>query len=232
MAAIPENGPGLWPDNARKPGETGLHDTVIGRLQELAKGCEIALLVGSFAESPATPDPRGHNTSVLIDPTGASIAVYRKMHLFDVETPSGQVLRESDGIAAGNDVVVAPLGAWTLGLSICYDLRFPEFYRCLVDKGAQLLCVPSAFTAETGRDHWELLLRARAVENLSYVIAPNQWGVHFKGRRSYGRSMIIDPWGSVVAQIPDTEGVCVADIDLDRVEELRASFPCLQHRKL
>ena len=185
-------------------------------------------MVGSFAEQ--CDAKHTYNTSVFIDAGGEILATYRKIHLFDVTTPAGQRLFESERVRPGDSLVQAQQGTWKLGLSICYDLRFPELYRQHSAAGANLLAVPAAFTAETGRDHWQLLLRARAVENLSFVIAPNQWGHHFGERYSYGRSVIIHPWGQVLAQVPDGEGFALAELKLNELTKLRRTFPALQHR--
>jgi predicted amidohydrolase len=189
-------------------------------------------------------EPRTFNTSVLFGPDGSRLAVYRKIHMFDVEV-GGQVYRESDDCRAGDRVVAVSLpsafdapgtpagerpGRVVLGLSICYDLRFPELYRALADLGAGIVAVPSGFTMQTGRDHWELLVRARAVEDQVYVVAANQTGRHEPGRESYGRSMIVDPWGVVLAQAADGPGLAVADLDLARLARLRRLLPSLANR--
>jgi predicted amidohydrolase len=211
-----------------------LADSVEGErlrpLRELASERRVTLLCGSFAE--AGPDGKIHNTSVLIGPTGETLGVYRKVHLFDVDVGDGATYRESELVAPGTETVVAESEAGRVGLSICYDLRFPELYRKLSAAGADLLCVPSAFTERTGRDHWEVLLRARAIENQSYVVAAAQWGEHPGGRRTYGRSMIIDPWGTVLCCVPDGIGVGLAEIDLGRLRDVRARLPALRHRRL
>ena len=204
------------------------------RLARWAQELGIHLLVGSVAERAEGETGRCHNTSLLFGPDGALIASYRKMHLFDVDIPGGVRFAESRTCARGDALVVADTALGRLGLSICYDLRFPELYRELVDRGAQLLAVPSAFTLMTGKDHWHALLRARAIETQCYVLAPGQWGAHDDEglRRSYGHSVIIDPWGTVVAECSDGEGLCVAEIDLDRVASVRRSMPLSEHRQL
>ena len=156
----------------------------------------ITLLLGSLPERIAG-DARVHNTSVLLGPDGATLAVYRKIHLFDIDLPGMEHLKESRSVAAGREIVVVDTPAGALGLSICYDVRFPELYRELARRGARVLCVPAAFTERTGKAHWELLLRARAIENLAYVFAPAQVGQHGGGRASHGQAMIVDPWGLV-----------------------------------
>ena len=178
-------------------------------------------------------DARVHNTSVLIGPDGATLAVYRKIHLFDIDLPGMEHLKESKAVRPGQDVVVADTPFGRLGLSICYDLRFPELYRRQSAAGARVLAVPSAFTARTGQAHWEVLLRARAIENLAYVVAPAQGGVHENGRRTWGHSMLVDPWGQVLAQ-QEEEGAAVvcAPLDADRLAQVRQQLPALTHRVL
>ncbi len=170
-----------------------------------------------------------HNASILFAPDGSVAAVYRKMHLFDVAIPGRAVFCESSIVVAGDTPVVAPTPLGVFGLSVCYDLRFPELYRQLALAGATVLFVPSAFTAYTGRAHWTALLRARAIENLAYVVAPAQWGLHHAGRRSYGHTSVIDPWGRVIAQRESGTGVVLARIDLTRVARLRRELPALTH---
>lgn len=203
---------------------------LVAELQTLARSCEVWLFAGSVPER--SPDERrAYNTSVVIAPEGTISASYRKVHLFDVELPGGGSIRESDGWAAGDDAVVVSVGEWQLGLSICYDLRFPEHYRRLVDRGASVVMVPSAFTLQTGKDHWECLLRARAIENQCYVVAAAQWGEHFPGRVSWGKSMVIDPWGTILASAPERPGVIFADLDHDALVSVRRRFPALTHRR-
>ncbi len=200
------------------------------RLAELARGLSVHLLAGSFLEE--TTEQRAYNTSLLFSPAGEILAQYRKIHLFDIDL-SGQVsIKESDTKKPGQDIVTATTELGTVGLSICYDLRFPELYRRLADKGAELICVPAAFTFPTGAAHWEALLRARAIENQSYLIAPNQIGKNVHGFADYGNSMIIDPWGKILARAPDKEGLITAEIDRDYLEKVRRELPCLAHRRL
>jgi predicted amidohydrolase len=199
------------------------------RFGELARSLNTWILLGSLAE--LSDDPlRPYNTSVLLDPAGNVSATYRKRHLFDVSIENGPSDRESSRTTPGTTNTVALLeGAVDgqdvrLGMSICFDLRFPEMYRELVAAGASVIAVPSNFTEATGRDHWEVLLRARAIENGAFVIAPAQCGTG-GGILSHGRSMIVDPWGVVVAQAPDGPGVVIADIELDRVRSIREQLP-------
>ena len=191
------------------------------------------LLAGSVYE----PASGGlvHNTSALFDPAGRLRAVYRKIHLFDATTTTA-AYRESEEVAPGAAIVTADVDTADgvrvrLGLTICYDLRFPGLYSSLALRGAQVLCVPSAFTAQTGAAHWEVLLRARAIENGCFMVAPNQVGEHLPGRDCYGNSMIVDPWGVVLARLVGGVGVCVADLDLARIAEVRATIPSLEHRR-
>jgi deaminated glutathione amidase len=190
------------------------------------------VLAGSFHE--AGPDERHtYNTSLLFDRRGELASAYRKIHLYDVEIPGRVSYQESRSVAPGSEAVVADVEGVPVGLSICYDLRFPELYRRLaVAGGAKVLLVPAAFMLHSGRDHWEVLLRARAIENQCYVLAAGQIGDHDPGRTCFGRSMIIDPWGTVLAQAPDTVGVVTADLDLARLEQIRLELPSLANRRL
>jgi predicted amidohydrolase len=211
---------------------------VPGRLTEpfaeLARSLDTWILLGSVAERSADPD-RPFNTSVLLDPAGNVSAVYRKLHLLDDSIENGPSDRESARTTPGSEVVTALMEGVAddrhvgLGLSICFDVRFPELYRDLVAAGASILAVPANFTEATGRDHWEVLLRARAIENGAFVIAPAQCGVG-GGVATHGRSMVVDPWGTVIAQAPDGPGVIVADLDLERVRSVRAQLPTQPRR--
>jgi predicted amidohydrolase len=186
---------------------------------------------GSFHE--IGPDPeRTFNTSLLFAPDGHLAALYRKIHLYDVEIPGRVSYHESLTVAPGAVAVVTPVEQFQLGLSICYDLRFPELYRRLAVAGATVLVVPAAFMMHTGRDHWEVLLRARAIENQCYVVAAAQIGDHDPARTCYGRSMVVDPWGTVLVQAPDVVGTVIAELDLDRVARIRAELPSLANRRL
>ena len=195
-----------------------------------ARELGIDLVAGSIAERVAGAE-RGSNTSVHFGPDGEEKAVYRKVHMFDVEV-GGKIYRESEHEAPGEDVVLSETaGGVELGLSICYDLRFPELYRILAVRGARVLVVPAAFTLATTREHWEVLLRARAIEDQAFVVAANQVGEHAPGYRSGGRSMIVDPWGVVLAQAPDAETFALAELDLDRQAEVRRTLPSLANRR-
>jgi len=196
---------------------------------EVARRHDAWILVGSTAETSADPD-RPYNTSALIAPDGSVAATYRKLHLFDVDITDGPADTESARVTPGDALVCAQVDGIPVGLSICYDVRFPELYRSLALAGAAILTVPAAFTERTGRDHWEVLLRARAIENGAYVLAPSQIGGP-PGQPAYGRSMVIDPWGTVIAQAPDTVGIIRAELDLDRVAEVRRGIPALANRR-
>ncbi len=187
---------------------------------------------GSFHEVGPTTD-RTYNTSLVFDPSGALTATYRKIHLYDVELTGQVSYQESRTVAPGREVVATEIAGVRAGLSTCYDLRFPELYRRLVVEGeAQVLLVPAAFMLHTGRDHWEVLLRARAIENQCYVVAAGQFGDHDPGRTCFGRSMIIDPWGTVLAQAPDAVGIVTADLNLERLARIRRELPALANRQL
>ena len=229
LIALPEMFQYRGPVAGFRESATQLPGPLTEPFSELARDLDSWILLGSLAERSTDP-MRPFNTSVLLDPTGQIAALYRKRHLFDVAIDSGPSDRESARITPGDSSVVAVLGGLAeevdvrLGLSICFDLRFPELYRELAAAGAVVLAVPANFTEATGRDHWEVLLRARAIENGAFVIAPAQCGIG-AGVPTHGRSMIVDPWGIVVAQAPDGPGVVAAEIDLERVVEVRRQLP-------
>jgi deaminated glutathione amidase len=170
------------------------------------------------------------NTCPVFDPSGDLIAVYRKIHMFDVEV-GGHVYRESEAEEPGEETLVCDAEGWRLGLTVCYDLRFPELFRILALEGAELVALPAAFTLYTGKDHWELLVRARAVENQCYMAAANAWGTHEGGKASYGRSLIVDPWGVVLAQAPDEDAVIAAELDRMHLRRIREALPSLANRQ-
>jgi predicted amidohydrolase len=228
---LPENFSWMGPEADRAAHAEGLDGPTFSWVAAMARELGVTVLGGSILEEGA-PGGRLFNTSALVGPDGARLGVYRKMHLFDVEVGDGQHYRESAAVAPGTDVVVADSPAGKVGLSVCYDLRFPELYRKHVEAGAVLLTVPAAFTVATGKDHWEVLLRARAIENQAYVIAPAQQGRHPKDRLTWGHAMVIDPWGLVTARCSEGEGVAVAELDLALLERIRRSLPALQHRRL
>ncbi|MBI2540015.1 MAG: carbon-nitrogen hydrolase family protein [Deltaproteobacteria bacterium] len=207
------------------PGPTA---ELMGRL---AGELRIYLLSGSILEQ-IPGHSRAYNTSLLFGPDGSNIARYRKIHLFDVDIEGGVSTMESETRQPGEEVVVAETDFCPMGLTVCYDLRFPELYRALVSKGAQVVFVPSAFTAVTGEAHWEPLLRARAIENQVYIVAPDQIGKNPKSFATYGNSMIVDPWGRVLARASDFPGVIFAEVDLTYLKKVRAELPSLDHRKV
>jgi deaminated glutathione amidase len=227
LVALPEKWNLLASGEEMAAGVEELDGPSLGAARGWARELGIHLLAGSVAERGGE---KAFNTSVLIGPEGADLAVYRKIHMFDVEA-GGVEYRESDHERAGSEIVSAPVAGVELGLSVCYDLRFPELYRILAVRGARLIAVPSAFTLATGRDHWEVLLRARAIENQVFLIAPNQVGEAPPHYSSYGRSMIVDPWGVVLATAPDGEGFAVAKLDLVALERIREELPSLASRR-
>jgi len=231
LVALPENFAFMGKDEDRLSGAEAVDGPTVAALRELARSRRIFVLAGSIAERVAAPGKTA-NTSVLVGDDGAVAAAYRKIHLFDVNIPDGARYAESETVERGTEPVVAETSLGRIGLTVCYDLRFPELYRRLAEMGAELVTIPAAFTLYTGKDHWEVLLRARAIENLAYVVAPAQVGRHSANRVTYGNAMIVDPWGVVLARCPDGEGVCVAPFRRDRLEQCRRELPALQHRRM
>ncbi len=227
--------PEVFAWRGQRSAEDAVASPIPGRVSDvlcaLAAELGVTLVGGSFLER-TNEAGRSFNTSILVDPEGSIRAVYRKMHLFDVDLPGRVTVRESEARLPGNAVVTASTELGTLGMSICYDLRFPELYRRLALAGATIITIPSAFTAHTGAAHWEPLLRARAIENQVFVIAPNQTGTSPHGFRDYGHSMIVDPWGTVLARAGEAEAVVTAELDLDHLSRIRREMPCLQHARL
>ncbi|HSN29464.1 MAG TPA: carbon-nitrogen hydrolase family protein [Kofleriaceae bacterium] len=206
---------------------------ILGTLRDLATEHGVWMLGGGTPEIVPGDAKRTYNTAILVDPRGEIAATYRKIHLFDVDIPGGAVLRESDATCAGRDLVVAEIEGAKVGLTICYDVRFPELYRSLaLDRGAEVLMVPAAFTAHTGAAHWELLLRARAIEDQAWVVAPAQWGRHNEKRESFGHTLVADPWGTLVGQQAEGDGVVMATLDGATVAKRRAQMPCAKHAVL
>jgi predicted amidohydrolase len=228
LVALPEKWNLLAGGEELAAGAEPLDGPSLGAARAWASDLGIHLLAGSVAEQ--GPAGKAFNTSVLIGPDGTDVAVYRKIHMFDVDV-GGVAYRESDHEEPGEEIVTAPLAGTTIGLSICYDLRFPELYRILAVRGARILAVPSAFTLATGRDHWEPLLRARAIENQAFVLAPNQAGEAPPHFSSYGRSAIVDPWGVVLATASDEECFAAAELDLSAQDRVRESLPSLANRR-
>jgi predicted amidohydrolase len=233
LAVLPENFALLTADDGIKrlaaegiPGE----GPILSTMRAFARRYQMALVLGSMPE--AGNGERIHNTCVYVDEAGEVKAVYRKIHLFDVAIPDGATYRESTLVAPGTTPVWAQTAWGKLGLSVCYDVRFPELYRQLSAAGVRMLTVPAAFTVHTGRDHWHPLLRARAIENLCFVLAAAQQGRHDERRVTYGHSLIVDPWGQILAEVGDHEGVALAELDFDYQDQLRRELPSLDHRRL
>ena len=206
---------------------------IVERMAKLAMETRTHLVLGAMPEKAAGETTRAHNSSVVLGPDGRVVATYRKIHLFDVSFEQGPVVQESKNIAPGPTTpVLAKLPDVALGLTICYDLRFPELYRALAKQGAEAFTIPAAFTLHTGKDHWDALIRARAIESTAYVLAAAQWGTHSPGRASWGKSMIVDPWGTVLAVAPEGEGIAVAELDPEVLARVRRSLPTLAHVRL
>ena len=230
LILLPEKWTAMGSDDELRAAAEPIDGRTVVWAQALARELSVDLIAGSFVER-LPGQEKLCNTSVHVDPGGEVKAVYRKIHMFDVEV-DGRSYRESDLEQAGEEIVLSETAqGMEVGMSVCYDLRFPELYRILAVRGARTLVVPAAFTLATTRDHWEILLRARAVENQAFVIAANQIGEHPGGNRSGGRSMIVDPWGVVLAQATDSPCHIVADLDLERQREIRGSLPSLANRR-
>lgn len=230
LVAFPENFAFLRREGRPVPVAQRLDGPIVARMSSLARRLGVFMLLGSLPEK-VPGSRRIRNTSVLLDAEGRRVAAYRKMHLFDVRMPGRAVFEESRFVEPGRVPVVVDTPFGRLGLSICYDLRFPELYRRLALSGAEVLLVPSAFTAYTGRYHWMTLLKARAIENQCWVVAPAQTGRHAPGRASWGHSAVVDPWGEVVAEKSRGTGVLLADVDLDRLARVRRELPSLRHAR-
>ena len=231
LLSLPENfsfigleGEGLTEAEDIESGESA------GFLRSFAAKYGVWLVGGSI--SVKTDNGKIFNTSLLVSEHGEILGKYNKIHLFDVDLAGGESHRESDYVEKGKTTVSVDSPYGKVGLSVCYDLRFSELYLRLALDGARLVFVPAAFTLETGKDHWETLIRARAIENQLYIIAPAQFGIHNKKRRTYGNSMIVDPWGKVIARASDKEMVITAELDLSYQDEIRKRIPCLQHHSL
>nr|HEX4315463.1 carbon-nitrogen hydrolase family protein [Kofleriaceae bacterium] len=211
----------------------GAGGPIVGALRDIATTHGVWVVGGGAPEAVPGDRQRTYNTALAVSPTGELVARYRKLHLFDVDIPGGAVLRESDSTVRGDAVVALPIAGATVGLTICYDVRFPELYRQLVTThGAQVVLVPAAFTAHTGAAHWHLLLRARAVEDQVWMVAAAQWGKHNAKRESFGHALVVDPWGSVVSEVETGDGYAIATLDGETVAKRRTQMPCLQHRVL
>jgi predicted amidohydrolase len=237
LVVLPELFSLLGPADAMRAGQEDLGGPTVRWAADRARQGAAWMVAGSISEA-GGPDGRAYNTAVLLDPSGRVAATYRKIHLFDNEV-AGAAFQESATVAPGDEVVVADIGGGEgstapgvrLGLATCYDLRFPELFRILALRGAQVIVVPAAFTAVTGAAHWEVLLRARAIENQCYVVAAGQWGRTGAGIECFGHSMIVDPWGEVLGCLEQGDGVVTATLELDRVTEVRARLPSLANRR-
>jgi deaminated glutathione amidase len=230
LVVLPEKWSVLGRGDDLRAGAEPLDGPAVTWAREAARELGIDLVAGSVSER-VDGEEKLRNSSLHIGPDGEVKAVYRKVHMFDVEV-DGTVYRESDHEAPGDDVVLSAAADGTaLGLTVCYDVRFPELYRVLAIRGARIITIPAAFTVPTTRDHWEVLVRARAIEDQCFVIAANQVGEHVEGLRSGGRSMIVDPWGLVLAQAADSETVITADLDLDAQDAIRTRLPSLANRR-
>jgi predicted amidohydrolase len=232
LIATPENTPFLGPHEEKVRRAEPIGGPTCATFGALAGELGLHLLLGSFAERSDDPE-RCYNTSVLFGPDGAILASYRKIHLFDVDVSPEVRFQESSTVRPGNETVVAKSELGSIGLSICYDLRFPGLYQALRDRGAEMIMIPSAFTATTGRDHWHLLVRARAIETQCFVLAAAQQGRHDDEglRESYGHSLIVDPWGGVLAELEDGSGFAMAEIDPGRVARVRRQIPVEDHAR-
>ena len=227
LVMLPEHFSFIGPDHQKPRMAEPLDSSPsLEMIRSCAAELKIHIHLGSFLEKDGD---KVFNTAVVVDSSGEVIARYRKIHLFDVEVPGGKTYLESDTISPGQQTAIFAIGDFVFGLATCYDLRFPELFRSLVSRGANTLLLPAAFTLQTGRDHWEVLLRARAVENQCWVAAAGQWGAAPPHHLSYGRSMVIDPWGIVVVQAVDGVSTVTADLNLDTLQSVRTSFPALTH---
>jgi len=235
LVLLPENFAYLGPEEGKRAVAEPVGETpegpILQAIADAARRAKVHVIAGGMPER--APDPaRPYNACVVVAPDGNIAGKYRKVHLFDVEVGDGQRYCESASTTPGETPASVTIAGFSVGLSVCYDLRFPELYRKLTDAGADILVVPAAFTLATGKDHWHVLLRARAIESQTYVVAAAQWGSHPRGRRTYGKSLIADPWGDVVAQCPEGEGLAVADVDRAYLTQVRANLPALRHRRL
>lgn len=236
LVVLPENFAYFGAEEGKRASAERLTDRnapIQAALSELARSAGVFLVAGGFPELSADV-ARPFNTALVFGPDGAFLDAYQKIHLFDVSLQDGTSLSESASTTGGRGdrLVCFDIGRFRVGVSVCYDLRFPELYRGLVSRGANVLLVPAAFTAHTGKDHWHPLLRARAIESQAYVIAAAQWGKHPPGRTTYGHSLVVDPWGTVIAEASDQVGFVSATLDLAYLERVRAAIPCLDHRRI
>ena len=232
LVGLPENFAFLGEDQKKLKIASSIYEKCNSFLVTMARRYQVVLLGGGFPV-PAGDGVRTFNRAELFGKDGQSLARYDKIHLFDVDLPEGNTYQESATTTSGRELppVVDVPGLCRVGLSICYDVRFPELYRHLVGSGAELLMIPAAFTAFTGKDHWQVLLQARAIENTSYVLAPAQTGRHYSRRQSHGHAMVIDPWGTVLADAGVIQGAAIAPVDTSHIARIREQMPCLKHRQ-
>ncbi|MGF1540560.1 MAG: carbon-nitrogen hydrolase family protein [Pleurocapsa sp.] len=232
LVSLPENFAFLGKEEDKIAQASVIADKTEKFLKKMAQKFQITILGGGFPVPVIDNPAKAYNTATLIAPNGQELARYQKVHLFDVDVPDGNTYCESTTVMAGTTLptIYTSEDLGNLGLSICYDVRFPELYRHLSSKGVDVLFIPAAFTAFTGKDHWQVLLQARAIENTAYVIAPAQTGNHYERRYTHGHAMIIDPWGVILADAGDKPGVAVAEINPHRLEQVRRQMPSLQHR--
>jgi predicted amidohydrolase len=230
LVALPEVWPYLGPDDVSRDQAETIPGPISEALAQRARRHGIYIHGGSIYEK-RPGDPGMYNTTVVIDPTGEIIAHYSKIHMYDVVLDGIAEYQESATVTPGNETTITEIDGIPVGLTICYDLRFPELFRILALKGAQAIVLPAAFTLMTGKDHWETLIRARAIENELYMIAPAQWGTHPPGKWCYGRSMVVDPWGTVVTTAPDGVGIASATVEPSRVAAVRRQIPSLANRR-
>ena len=236
VAVLPENFPLLGKGEEYKKikcsiQETEGHGKIQDFLSHTARKLNLWIIGGTIPLTSETPE-KSYAACLVYNAQGEKIARYNKLHLFDVTLNSQESYKESDTIVAGNNIVVVDTPVGRIGLSVCYDIRFPELFRELFKRGAEILIVPAAFTIPTGKAHWEILLRARAIENFCYVVAAAQWGTHGQGRETYGDSMIIAPYGEVITRLTQGNGVIIADIDLERVYSARRKIPVGEHQRI
>ena len=235
LVLLPENFAYLGPEDGKRMLAEAVGDgaqgPILTAVAEAARRSRVHVVAGGMPERAADP-ARPYNACVVVAPDGKVMTKYRKVHLFDVDVGDGQRYCESASTTPGDAVVTVDIAGFSVGLSVCYDLRFPELYRRLAAAGADVLVVPAAFTLATGKDHWHVLLRARAIESQAYVVAAAQWGTHPRGRRTYGKSLVADPWGDVLAQCAEGEGIALAEVERAYIERVRASLPALRHRRL
>ena len=232
LIGVPENCAFLGEDNEKLRMASELSTKCTNFLKTMSQRYQVFLLGGGYPV-PAGDNRHTFNRSALFGKDGQVLAKYDKIHLFDVDLPDGNLYKESSTILSGEEhppVIDVP-GLCKIGLSICYDVRFPELYRHLSKKGAELIMIPAAFTAFTGKDHWQILLQARAIENTAYVVAPAQTGIHYGRRQSHGHAIVIDPWGTVLSDAGKTQGAAIAPADKERVKKIREQMPSLKHRK-